>query len=48
MMFDWKMTQHYTLDIMAFDGRFKALTKLFIQVIGDNDNRPICEQTSIR
>ena len=48
LMIDRELTQQYTLDIMAFDGRFKALTKLVIQVIDVNDNRPICEPTLIR
>ena len=36
------MVRSYSLDIMAFDGQFKAVTTLSVHVQNVDDNRPVC------
>lgn len=47
LMLDTERTKTYSLDIMAFDGQFKAITKLNVDVQNVNDNRPECANSLV-
>ena len=42
LLIDRERMSHYTLDIIAFDGKHKATAKLTVQVLDVDDNRPVC------
>jgi len=47
LMLDREIKKSYSLVLMAFDGRFKGLSQLNIDVLDVNDNRPHCIETMI-
>jgi len=47
LMIDRELKTFYSLVVMAFDGRFKSVAKLNIEVLDVNDNRPQCAPTLV-
>lgn len=47
LMIDRELKRFYSLVVMAFDGHFKSLAKLNIEVLNVNDNRPQCTPTLV-
>ncbi|CAF0806124.1 unnamed protein product [Brachionus calyciflorus] len=46
-MLDKEKHENYELYIMAFDGKFKSLIKLFIKILNVDDSRSICHENTV-